>query len=201
MRTQIFRLVDQNCSEEVDSGISYHHYGAVVLDLPLDQLWREQRARQLAPRQLLRHLDPLTVDLADSSALTSQSASHGATATLETMVDQSTGAQTLSYRASGAAPELAEYLATCTMQPVADEPSKTLVEWTRQYRPAADADPDRSSAVVAELREQDRALAARFSAVDEDAQVLLLDYTLGGAALETRAKPAAHSGTWYAQAA
>src|SRR5262245_36233898 len=147
--------------------ITYHHYGAVVIELPLDRLWNAQRASLIAP-------------------LTIQSTNRGVAATLEAVVDQSTGAQTLTYHVSGAAPESAEYLATCTMQRVADEPSKTVVEWTRQYRPAEGAAPNRSKAVVAEMLEQDRALAASFTAAHDSAEVLLLDYTLGGAAEKSR---------------
>jgi len=181
--------------------IRYHYYSTVLIARPLEKLWSDLRDALLAPHSILSHRDPIAVALADPSAPTMQIAIRsGDTDTLEAVLNLSEPTHTLTYRTNGSAREIAEYAATCTLQRLADEPSTTIVEWTRIYRPAIDADPERSSAVLAQLRDQAQTLAARLATAYDAAEVVL-DYTLGGAAIEGRANQAANRFAGYAKAA
>ena len=180
----------------------HHHYGAMLIELPLDQLWSDLRASLLAPHGMLGHLDPVDVALADGSAPTFQIAMRsGDTARLQAARGRSAATHTLVYQTSDCTPEIEEYVATCTLQRVVDEPRKTLVEWTRAYRAAAHADGDRSSGLVARLLERDQALVASLAAAYGGAEALLIDYALGGATVERRANQTTSRHTSYVQAA
>jgi len=177
--------------EELTMSITYHHYGAVLVDIPLDRLWSDLRDSLIAPRSTLGHLDPINIALADLSSPALQIALQwGDRATLEETIDRSEGSHTLTYRASASVLEIAEYVATCTLQRVRDAPHTTYVEWTRMYRPTAQANSARTSAFVARLRAQDQLIADRFAAADDQAESLLIDYALGGATVEHRANRA-----------
>jgi hypothetical protein len=153
----------------------YHYYGAVLINLPFDQLSSDLRDTPIAPRRIVEGREP-------------------AEATVEA-IDRSEEAHTLAYRASAA--EIEGYVATCTLTQLADDPGKSLVEWTREYRPAAHADRARSGAFAAHLLDRDRAIAAEFAAAYNGAEALLIDYTLGGAEAERQASSFAR----YAKAA
>jgi hypothetical protein len=184
--------------EESTMSITYHHYGAVLVDMPLDRLWSDLRDSLIAPRSTLGHLDSINIALADLSSPALQIALQwGEQATLEERIDRSEGTHTLTYRASASVLEIAEYVATCTLQRVSDAPHTTYVEWTRMYRPTAQANSGRASGFVARMRAQDQAIAERFAAADDRAEALLIDYSLGGATVERWANRA----TKYAKAA
>src|SRR6266487_1039548 len=119
--------------------ITYHHYGAVLVDIPLDRLWNDLRDSLIALQW-------------------------GDQATLEQRIELPKGTHTVTYRASASVLEIAEYVATCTLQHVTNPPHSTSVEWTRVYRPTAQADSARTSAFVARLRAQDQVIVDRFAA-------------------------------------
>ena len=87
--------------------VTYHHYGASLIQAPIDQLRREMQAMLGLPAELAR---------GDERAAASYK---------------------LSYCPPTRAPGLVEYAITCTLQCVADAPAATFVEWMRIYRPAA----------------------------------------------------------------
>jgi hypothetical protein len=157
--------------------LTYHRYGVVLIDLPFDRLWSELSDSPVAPRSIVDSHEP-----ADASV---------------EVIDHSEKTHTLAYRARRPAPEIEEYVATCTLTQLADDPGKSLVEWTRAYRPAAHADRARSSAFAAGLLDRDQAIAAEFAAAYNGVEALLIDYTLGGAQAERQAS----SFTRYAKAA
>jgi len=168
--------------------ISYHHYGAVLVDIPLERLWNDLRDSLIAPQSTLGHLDPINIALADLSSPALQVALEwGDQGELEQRIDRSEGTHSLTYRASASVLEIAEYVATCTLRRVKDASHTTYVEWTREYRPTAQAGAARANAFVAQLRAQDRAIAARFAEADDRAEALLIDYALGGATVEHQA--------------
>ncbi len=178
--------------------ITYHHYGAVLVDIPLDRLWNDLRDSLIAPGSTLGHLDPINIALADLSSPALQIALQwGDQATLEQRIELPKGTHTVTYRASASVLEIAEYVATCTLQHVTNPPHSTSVEWTRVYRPTAQADSARTSAFVARLRAQDQVIVDRFAAADDRAEALLIEYALGAATVEHWAKRAIR----YAKAA
>jgi hypothetical protein len=175
-----------------------HHYGAVLVDIPLERLWNDLRDSLIAPRSTLGHLDPINIALADLISPALQIALEPADqGELEQRIDRSEGTYSLTYRTSASALEIAEYVATCTLRRVKDASHTTYVEWTRDYRPTAQADAARANAFVAQLRVQDQAIAGRFAAADDRAEALVIDYALGGATVEHRANQAIN----YAKAA
>jgi len=105
----------------------------------------------------------------------------GDTTILEEVIDRVSGMHALTYRSTACTPEIAEYIATCTLQHLADAPHTTFIEWTREYRLDADADHDRIHPFVSSLVDQDQMIASTFAAKYDNAEVLLIDYTLGGA--------------------
>jgi hypothetical protein len=142
--------------------ITYHHYGATVLNLPITQLSPNMQA--------ILHMP---IDLIGAAA--------HATVALEEESDGVAHTHTLTYRSRPCAAEVAEYVATCTLQPVADAPHTTFFEWTRMYRPATPAHYDQICPFVSAMVDQDRAIAARLAAEYSGAEVLFIDYTLGRA--------------------
>src|SRR5215208_1761287 len=100
--------------------VTFHHYGATVLTVPISQL-------RLNMQAILR----MPIDIVDG-------AGH-ATAALEEASDGMASTHTLTYRSATCAAEAVEYVAACTLRPVADAPHTTFFEWTRVYRPAAPA--------------------------------------------------------------
>jgi hypothetical protein len=88
-------------------------------------------------------------------------------------------AQTLTYRATACAPGIAEYTVTCTLQPMEDAPAATFVEWMRAYRPAAAAGQEQIHSFGRALATQDHAVADQLATVDDSAETLFMDYTLG----------------------
>jgi hypothetical protein len=138
--------------------VTYHHYGATVLNAPINQLRCDMHA---------------VLNVAQDTVRT--------TAVMEEGIDSVAGTHTLTYRSTTCAPEIAEYVATCTLQRVADAPHTTFVEWMRAYRPAAPTDNDQIRPFVSSLVDQDQAIASRFAAEYGSTEVLYIDYTLGGA--------------------
>jgi len=156
-----------------------------MITTPIDRLWRDMRAMLNAPHSIVQDRDPADGVLAEPHWSALQLANQwNDTAVLEEASGRSEQTHALTYRSTGRAPDLAEYIATCTLQPVMDKPGKTFIEWTRAYRPSAHADPGQLRAFVAHLIEQDQAIAARCAVADSGAQVLVIDYTLGGTALD-----------------
>jgi len=154
-----------------------------MITTPIDRLWRDMRAMLIAPQSIVQDRDPADGVLAEPHWFALQLANQwDDTAVLEEASGQSEQTRTLTYRSTGRAPDLAEYIATCTLRPVMDKPGKTLIEWTRDYRPSAHADPGELRALVAYLIEQDQAIAATCAVADSGAEVLFIDYTLGGTA-------------------
>ncbi|HJZ49327.1 MAG TPA: hypothetical protein VKE41_19255 [Roseiflexaceae bacterium] len=132
-------------------GLTHHHYGASLIHAPIDQLRREIHGILYTPLH----------------------------ATLEEAIDRTGTTYTLSYRPATGAPGIVEYVVTCTLQSVADASQATVVEWRRVYRTAAPVCQVQSfvSAQVA----QDQAIATRLAAKYRGAEVMYIDYTLGGA--------------------
>ena len=159
--------------------LTYHYYGAVLIDLPFDRLWSDLRDSPIAPQSIVDGLA-------------------AADATVE-VIHRWEEIHTLAYRASAA--EIEGYVATCTLTQLADDPGKSLVEWTREYRPAAHVTRARSGAFAAHLLDRDQAIAAAFAAAYNGAEALLIDYTLGGAEAERQASNTASSFARYAKAA
>jgi hypothetical protein len=142
--------------------LTYHHYGATVLNAPIAQLRRDMHTILNVPPDLVR------------------TRGHTA-AVLEEVIDRVAGTHTLAYRSTVCAPEIAEYVATCTLACGADAPHTTFIEWMREYRPAALTDNDQMRPFVSALIDQDQAIAAQFAAEYGSTEVFYIDYTLGGA--------------------
>src|SRR5215213_11127856 len=98
--------------------LTYHHYGATILDVPIAQL----RCDMHTILNLPSALEP--------------SEGHR-TGVLEEMTVCAAGTHTLTYRSTTCMPELAEYAATWTFACSAAAPHTIMVEWMREYRPAA----------------------------------------------------------------
>jgi hypothetical protein len=141
--------------------VTYHHYGTTILNAPIALLRRDIYTILSVRADLVRSV--------------------GCTAILEEVVDCASGSHTLIYRSTKGAPELAEYVASCTLACVADAPDTTFVEWEREYRPVESASRDKVQPIVSALVEQDRAIASRLAADYGSAEVFYIDYTLGGA--------------------
>jgi hypothetical protein len=137
--------------------VTYHHYGAAILDVPIAQLHGDMDAILNAPLNL-RH--PITV--------------------VEEMTDCVVGMHTLIYRSTMCVPEIAEYVATWTLACIADAPHTTFVEWMREYRPAAPSNHVQIWPFVRALIDQDREIASRFAAEYGSPEIVYIDYTLGG---------------------
>ena len=142
--------------------LTYHQYSATVLNAPIAQLRRDMQAILNVPPDLVR-------------------AGGFTTAVLEEVIDRVAGTHTLAYRSTTCAPEIAEYVATCTLACGADAPHTTFIEWMRAYRPAALTDNDQMRPFVSALINQDQAIASRFVAEYGSTEVFSIDYTLGGA--------------------
>jgi hypothetical protein len=148
--------------------ITYHHYGATVLNMPITQL----------PLNMLTILR-LPIDRVGVAA--------HATIALEETGDGVAHTHTLTYRSNSCAAELAEYVVTCTLRPVADAPHTTFFEWMRAYRPATSVHDDQICSFVSAMVDQDQAIAARLAAECGGEEVLCIDYTLGAAPNRTPA--------------
>jgi hypothetical protein len=143
--------------------LTFHRYGATVLDVPIAQLRLNLRAILSMPVELV-------------------SGAEQAAAALEETSDGAAITHTLIYRSTTGAPEAAEYVATCTLRPIEDAPHTTSLEWTRAYRPATSTPPDQVGPFISAMAAQDRALAARLNLEYGGVEVFYIDYTLGGAA-------------------
>jgi hypothetical protein len=141
--------------------ITYHHYGATILDAPIAQLHADIGALLDVPPDLVRTIG------------------HPTTVTQQ-MSDCAAGAHTLICRSTVSVPEIAEYITTWTLACIADAPHTTLVEWMREYRPATSSDHDQIRPFVNTLIDQDRMIAARFAAEYGGSEVVYVNYTLGG---------------------
>jgi hypothetical protein len=141
--------------------VTYHHYGATILDASIAQLRGDIDVILNTSLDLARPIGrPSTI--------------------LKETTDCAAGTHTLTYRSTLCAPEIAEYSATYTLASVADAPHTTFVEWMREYRPAAPAGHDQISPFVSALIDQDRAIASWFAAEYGSPEVIYIDYTLGG---------------------
>jgi hypothetical protein len=166
--------------------VTYHQYGATVLNAPIDHLRRDMYAILNVPHESVapaRHgigsIDGALVEM--SQPCFPLAIQFGDTTILEEVIDRVSGTHALTYRSTACTPEIAEYIATCTLQHLADAPHTTFIEWTREYRLDADADHDRIHPFVSSLVDQDQMIASTFAAKYDNAEVLLIDYTLGGA--------------------
>jgi hypothetical protein len=156
---------------------TYHHYGASVINAPIDQLQREMHTILNVPEDTARAARRAIGTTAAAVAEQSQPCVQlDDTTILEEVIDRVSGTHTLTYRSTTCAPEVAQYVATCTLQRVADAPNTTFVEWMRMYRPAGH---DQIRRFVSALVDQDQAIASRFAAEYGSAEVLYIDYTLG----------------------
>jgi hypothetical protein len=141
--------------------VTYHYYGATLLDAPIALLQDDIHTILSVPADLIRTV--------------------GCTTILEEAVDCASGLHTLSCHSMTGAPELAEYVATYTLASVADAPHTTFVEWMREYRPAVSANRDKVQPFVSALADQDREIALRLAGEYGSTDVFYIDYTLGGA--------------------
>src|SRR5215216_4347287 len=98
--------------------VTYHHYGATILDAPIAQLHGDMDAILNLPLNLACTMEHSIV-------------------VMEEMTDCAAGTHTLICRSTMCVPEIAEYVATWTLACIANAPHTTLVEWMREYRPAA----------------------------------------------------------------
>jgi hypothetical protein len=142
--------------------ITFHHYGATVLNMPISQVRFNLQAILRMPFELVNGAEHATADLEEAS-------------------DGLASTHTLTYRAATCAVAVAEYTAACTLRPVADAPHTTFFEWTRVYRFATPAGQDQISPFVSAMVGQDRAIAARLAVEYAGAEVLYMDYTIGAA--------------------
>ena len=140
--------------------VTYHHYGATILDAPIAQLHGDMDAILNAPLNLARTMGYTT-------------------AVIEEITNHMAGSHALTYRSTMGVPEIAKYVATWTLASVADAPHTTLVEWMREYRPAALTTHDQIRPFVSALIDQDREIASRFAAEYGSPEGIYLDYTLG----------------------
>lgn len=139
--------------------VTYHHYGATILDTPIAQLRRKMDA------------------IVNASLALSRTTARASTVLEEN--DCAAGTHTLTYRSIVCAPELAEYVVTWSLACVTDAPHTTFVEWMREYRPGTAAGHDQIRPFVSALIDQDRAIATRFAAEYGSSEVVYIDYTLG----------------------
>ena len=165
--------------------VTFHHYGATVLDAPIHQLRRDMYTILNVPEVIVRTPRRATSVAAVAVAEQSQPCVQLAiepddTTVLEEVIDRVSGTHALTYHWTTCAPEIAEYVATCTLQRVADAPNTTFVEWTRAYRLAAPTDHDQVERFVRALVDQDQAIASRLAAEYSSTEVLYIDYTIGG---------------------
>jgi hypothetical protein len=154
--------------------LTYHYYSASIIHAPINQLHCDMHS--------ILSMQPDLIHAGVSAAPRWFSTQLGTTVALEEASDRVAGTCTLTYRPTACAPEIAEYIATCTLQRVADAPHTTFVEWMRAYRPAASASHDQIDPFVSALLDQDQAIAAQLGAVYGSTEVFSIDYTLGGAA-------------------
>jgi len=141
--------------------ITFHHYGAAVLGVPITQLRLDLQAILQMPAELVGRAEHATVDLEEAS-------------------DGLASTHTLTYRSGSCVAAIGEYIAACTLRPVEGAPHTTLVEWTRAYRPAATSMAEQVRPFVGAMVGQDQAIAARLAADYAGAEVLYIDYSLGG---------------------
>ena len=165
--------------------VTYHHYGATVLNAPVDHLRHDMFALLNVPQDSVRTAGRATGSADAASAELSRpclplAMQIGDTTVLEEVIDRVSGTHALTYRSTTCAPEIAEYVATCTLRRVADAPHTTFVEWMREYRLDA-ADGDRIHPFVSALVHHDQTIASKFAAEYDTAEVLVIDYTLGRA--------------------
>ena len=142
--------------------VTYHHYGATILDAPIAELQGDMEAMLNPPLNL--------------APPTGHPITH-----MEEMTDCAAGTHTLTYRSATCMPEIAEYVATWTLACSADAPHTTMVEWMREYRPATPINHDQIQTFVSALIDQEREIASRFAAEYGNPEVIYIDYTLGGA--------------------
>jgi hypothetical protein len=141
--------------------VTYHHYGATILDAPIAQLHCDMDTILNVPLNL-------ACTIGHSSVVRQE------------MGDCAVGTHTMTYRSAMCVPEIAEYVATWTLARIGDAPHTTLVEWRREYRLAALITHDQIRPFVSALIDQDREIASRFAAEYDSPEVIYIDYTLGG---------------------
>ena len=165
--------------------ITYHHYSATVLNAPINQLRRDLHTILNLPQDTVRTTRRATGSAAAALAEQTQPCMQLAiqlsdTTILEEVIDRRSGMHALTYRSTGCALEIAEYVTTCTLQNMTDAPDNTFVEWMHAYRLAAHTDHDQIRPFVTTLVDQDQAIASWFAAAYGSAEVLSIDYTIGG---------------------
>jgi hypothetical protein len=141
--------------------VTYHHYGATILEAPIAELHAGIGALLNVPLDLGRMIG------------------HPTTVT-EEMSGYAAGTHTLICRSTTSVPEIAEYITTWTLACIADAPHMTLVEWMREYRPAAPSEHDQIQPFVSTLLDHDRVIASLFATEYGGSEVVYIDYTLGG---------------------
>jgi hypothetical protein len=165
--------------------VTYHHYSAAVLNAPINQLRRDLHTilsvPQSAMRAARRATGSATAALVEPSQPCVQLAIQlSDTTILEEEIDHVSGTHALTYRSTACAPEIAEYVATCTLQRMADASNNTFVEWMHTYQLAAHTDHDQIRPFISTLVDQDQAIASWFAAAYGSAEILSIDYTIGG---------------------
>src|SRR6266540_2009925 len=101
--------------------VTYHHYGATVLNAPVDHLRHDMFALLNVPQDSVRTAGRATGSADAASAELSRpclplAMQIGDTTVLEEVIDRVSGTHALTYRSTTCAPEIAEYVATCTLQ-------------------------------------------------------------------------------------
>jgi hypothetical protein len=164
--------------------LTYHHYSATVLNTPINQLERDLYTILNVPKGIVCEARRAT----GSAAATLAEQSHpcvqlsiqlSGTTVLEEAIDRVSGTHALTYRSTVCAPEITEYVATCTLQRMTNAPNTTFVEWMRAYRLAAHTNHEQLRPFVSALVDQDQAIASRFAAAHGSTEVLSIDYTIG----------------------
>jgi hypothetical protein len=163
MRCCLLLNSDTSSKGESTVSLTYHHYGASFINAPIDQLRRDIQAM---------------LDMPTNLAHAAASAAPGA---LADAIECPDATHMLTYRSTTCAPGIAEYVVTCSLQCVADAPAATFVEWMRAYRPAAAAGQEQIRTFARALVARDQAVANRLTTEYDGAEVMYMDYTLGGA--------------------
>src|SRR4051812_32041853 len=100
--------------------LTYHYYSAMVLDMPIDQLRCDLYTTLNVPYDTVCASLPAagcaTVALAEQSLPGVQLAIQLTdTTVLEEVFDRVSGTHTLTYRSAASAPEITEYVVTCSL--------------------------------------------------------------------------------------
>lgn len=140
--------------------ITFHHYNATVLNVPISHMRFNLQAILRMPFELVGEAAQATIALDETN-------------------EDLASTHTLTYRSEAYVATIAEYSVTCTLRPLADDPHRTFFEWTRVYRPTAAAQHNQVSSFASTLIHQDQAVVARLGTEYSGVEIFSIDYMLG----------------------